>query len=374
MEVCLSHMTALHWLLRNFNPRESGERPNRVRALPASAPDAALANEIRTYIGSSLPERVRRNETGFQRVAEGGSGAGGETIEEGPELLEVIVSRREGRRSSCGVISHLCTSDNLPAGSFISLKMRACDIWVTSPELTFLHLSVPLDVVGAAYVGMALCSRYRIDELDVSGVVLRDAWDSPLTSVKRINSYLSRASGVRGVERARRALAYVRDGALSPPEGGIALAAELPPLLGGYSLGKVSLNQAIRAYSGVDERGRPQYVTRYPDVVIRSIDGRGRARMAGIDYDPLVTHGGEMHRQFDLERGNQITAARRLDHFTFTGQQNGSYRSFADSMDQVRRALGQRRFPREQEGEMAHRVDLARRDLWERCLHGGIVL
>lgn len=374
MDVCLSHMTALHWLLRNFNPRDSGERPNRVKALPASAPDAALANEIRSYIGSSLPERASRSGTGRQTKGDGENGAGPEDVEEGPELLEVIVSRRSGRRSSSGVTSHLCTSDNFPAGSFISLKMRACDIWITSPELTFLHLSTSLDVVGAAYVGMALCSRYRIEELDASGVVIRDAWDSPLTSVKRIKSYLSRASGVRGVERARRALAYVRDGALSPPEGGIALAAELPPLLGGYSLGEVSLNQAIRAYSGVDARGRPKYVTRYPDVVIRSVDGRGRARMAGIDYDPLITHGGEIHRQLDLERGNQITAARKLDHFTFTGQQSGSYRSFADSMDQVRRALGQRRLPREQEGEMARRVDLARRDLWERCLHGGIVL
>lgn len=371
MDVCLSHMTALHWLLRNFNPRDEDERPSRARVLPASAPDATLAAEIRSYIGSSLPERVGSSNGGRRCIDEGEGGD--ESEDEGPELLDVLVSRRSGRRSSCGVTSHLCSS-SLPPGSFVSLRMRALDMWVTSPELTFLHLAVSLDVAGAAYVGMALCSRYRIDELDSSGVVIRGAWDSPLTSVRRIGRYLSRASGVRGVERARRALAYVRDGALSPPEGGIALAAEFPPLLGGYSLGEVSLNQPIRAYSGVNAKGDPQYVTRYPDVVIRSTDSRGRSRMAGIDYDPLLTHGGEAHRRFDLERGNQITAARVLDHFTFTGEQSGKYEAFASSMDQVRRVLGQRRLPREREGDMARRVDLARRDVWDRFLHGGFVL
>lgn len=352
MDVCLSHMTALHWLLRNFNLRRSGERPSRASALPARAPDARMAEELRSYIGSSLPE--------------GGAG-------EGPVPLEVLVSRRLGRRSSRGVVSHLCTS-RLPAGSFVCLRMRALDVWVTSPELTFLQLAAELDVARAAYVGMALCSRFRIDELDASGVVRRELGDSPLTTVSRVRGYLDRAAGVRGVGRARRALEHVRDGALSPPEAGIALAAGLPPLLGGHSLGDVFLNQAIRVYAGRGADGGERYVTRYPDVLIRSVDGRGRPRVAGIDYDPLLTHGGEVRRRLDLERSNQIVATRRIDHFTFTGAQHDSYDAFASSMDQVRRALGRRRTPREREGDLARRADLARRDLWESCVHGGFVL
>lgn len=352
MDVCLSHMTALRWLLRNFNPRGASERPSRALTLPARAPDARMADEIRAYVGSSLPE----------------------DDDEGRPNIDVLVSCREGRRSAGELSAHLCSS-GLPAGSFVSLRMRALDIWVTSPELTFLQLAQVLDVVGAAYVGMALCSSYRIDELDSSGVVRRDAdGDDPLTSVARIGRYLDRASGVRGATMARRALKHVRDGACSPPEGGIALAAELPPLLGGYSLGKVTLNQGMRAYAGVDGAGRAKYVTRYPDVLICSTDSRKRARAAGIDYDPLLTHGHEIRRQLDLDRGNQITAARRLDHFTFTDRQTSDYDSFAASMEQVRRALGARRTPRKTTGDMARRVDLARRDLWERCLHGGIRL
>lgn len=351
MDVCLSHMTALHWLLRNFNPRRRGERPSRALAIPTRAPDARLAEEIYSYIGSSLPE-----------------------AREGYPPLDVLVSRRSGRRSSNAVVSHLCVSD-LPEGSFVSLGMRALDIWVTSPELTFLQLAETLGVVGTAYVGMALCSDFRLDAFDASGVVRRSReGDVPLTSVARIGRYLARSSGVRGVALARRALRYVRDGAYSPPEGGIALAAELPPLLGGYSLGEVSLNQGIRAYAGVDDRGAARYVTRYPDVIICSVDGRGRPRAAAIDFDPSVTHGDEIKRQLDLDRGNQITAARRLDHFTFTGRQADDYDAFAASMDQVRRALGVRRTPRDRTGRAALRVDLARRDLWESCLHGGILL
>lgn len=351
MEVCLSHSTALHWLLRNFSLRSRGDRPSRAFALPQSASDVRAAEDVLAVVGASLPE-----------PADGGQ-----------VKLDVLVSARSGRHRSPLVKAHLCGSI-LPAGSFVPMGFRGHDLWISSPELTFLQLSAELDVVAAAYVGMALCSSFRIEELDVAGVVRRDRSDEPLTSTRRIASYLRRASGVRGVERARRALEYVRDGALSPPEAGIGLCAELPPRLGGFSLGEVSLNRPVRAYSGSTDRRDGAYVTRYPDVVITSEDGRGNVRMAGIDHDPTLTHGGELRRRMDLERGNQIAACRQIEHFTFTNAQTSDYGSFLASMDQVRLALGRRRTPRERTGEAARKVDLERRDVWERFVHGSFVL
>lgn len=347
MKVCLSHMTALHWLLRHFNPRQRGDRASRATTVPSCAPGIAEAQEIRQVIGASLP-----------------AGKDG-----GEPPIDVVVSRREGRSSSAEVTSHLCSS-RLPAGSFVPLHIRGFDLWVTSPELTFVHLAGELDVAGAAYVGMALCSGFRLEELDVSGTVRRRPPDEPLTTVSRIGAFLRRAGNLRGVAKARRALKYVRDGALSPPEAGIALVAEMRPALGGYSLGEVSLNEGFRVYAGLSPAGKPVFSTRYPDVVIRHRDDQGNLRLLGIDHDPTLTHGGELRRSLDLERGNQLESCRRLVHFTFTNLQTSDYSAFASSMDQVRRALGKRREPREEQGELARRIDCERRDLWERFVHG----
>ncbi|WP_455136992.1 hypothetical protein [Thermophilibacter sp.] len=192
MDACLSHMTALHWLLRNFNLRSRGDRPSRASALPSHAPDTEEAQDIYRAIGGSLPQD-----------ADGAY-----------PKLDVLVSRRGGRRMSSCVRSHLCSA-KLPAGSFVPMGIRGFDLWITSPELTFLQLAAELDVVAAAYVGMALCSSFRIDSFDTSGVVRRRAPDEPLTSVKRIAAYLRRAAGVRGVERASRARARARRGAVA---------------------------------------------------------------------------------------------------------------------------------------------------------------
>lgn len=347
MEVCLSHMTALRWLARNFNPRPAGRRKSRVRLAPEQAPDAELARELRSILGSSLPDAV----------------------EGGPPAIDVLVSSEAGRRAGRGVTCHLCSS-SLPSGSFVSAGRRSVDLWVTSPELTYVQLAAQLDVLATAFVGTVLCSDFRVDEFEEAGVVRRSPHDEPLTSVARISAYLDRVPGLRGVDKARRALAFVRDGALSPPEAGLALAALLPPHLGGFSLGDVTLNEGIRAYAGVDARGEPRHVMRYPDIVIRAKDGRGNARMAGIDYDPQATHGGEMKRAFDIERRNQIGAARRLDHFTFSVYQVSDYDRYVAAMDQVRRALGGRRSPRSTVGRQAMRADQARRDLWDRFVRG----
>lgn len=229
MKVCLSHMTALHWLLRHFNPRQRGDRASRATTVPSCAPGIAEAQEIRQVIGASLP-----------------AGKDG-----GEPPIDVVVSRREGRRSSAEVTSHLCSS-RLPAGSFVPLH----------------------------------------------------------------------------------------------------------------------LNEGFRVYAGLSPAGKPVFSTRYPDVVIRHRDDQGNLRLLGIDHDPTLTHGGELRRSLDLERGNQLESCRRLVHFTFTNLQTSDYSAFASSMDQVRRALGKRREPREEQGELARRIDCERRDLWERFVHG----
>ncbi len=322
MEVCISHRTAVRWLLRNPNARD---RPDATEASAASpsVPEVAPGFEETRDLLDALASYLRVDD-------------------QGERVIDVLVSRADGRRDHRGVTCHVCTSE-LPQGSVLSMGRRGYSLLVTSPELTFLQIAATEDMRIAAYVGMALCSSYRIDEFESSGLADRAHGDAPLTSVTQITAYLRRVNGVHGVRAAWKALAYVRDGALSPPEGAIGVVAALPYALGGYACRDVSMNRGIRVFAGLDASGRRRYTMRYPDVSIVSRDARGVRRIVGIDYDPEITHGGEAKRANDVERGNQINGSRKITHFTFTERQRSSYSQWISSMEQVRIALGRRR-------------------------------
>ena len=210
MTTCVSHWTALRWHLRQ--PCWQGSEPTNVESIPIpdDAPNAAEVADLLRALGSCLPE-----------------------IEGQTPQIDVLVAKSEGRRATHGITCHTC-STQLPKGSIQRSGLRGYDILVTSPELTFVQIVATEDMRVAAYVGMALCFSFRIDEFEESGLARREAPEGPLTSTKIIAAFLRRAKGLYGVDKARDALRYVRDGALSPPEGGIALLSMLKPRLGGF--------------------------------------------------------------------------------------------------------------------------------------------
>lgn len=196
MALCISHWTALRWLLRNFASRHDGSDSEGPRPLLSGAPRAEEVREALDYLALRLPLD---------------DGAG--------RAIDVLVAERGLRRGREGLRCHLCSGE-LPRGSVIPAGIRGYDLMVTSPELTFVQIAAVEDVRVAAYAGMALCSGYRLDEFEDSGLADRADFDEPLTSVGAIAAFLRRAKRLRGVRAAERALAFVRDGALSPPEGG----------------------------------------------------------------------------------------------------------------------------------------------------------
>lgn len=317
MTTCISHWTALHWHLRWFC--WTGAALGDVARLPGVGPSAAEVRDVMRALGPYLPD-----------------------VEGRLPAIDVLTSAAGGRREILGVRCHVCES-RLPSGSIQATGLRGYGIVATSPELTFVQIAASEDVRVAAYVGMALCSSFRIDEFAPGGVEKRRDPDEPLTSVKKIAAYLRRAKGVYGVDAARRALAYVRDGALSPPEGGIALLSILPCRQGGFAWKDVRLNTAVRVFDRLDAYGERRYITRYPDVVVVARTSDGGRRVVGIDYDPEVTHGEEARRRSDVERGNQIGGVRRITHFTFTDEERTSFGAWRSSMERVRLALGKRK-------------------------------
>lgn len=321
MRICISHQTALSFLLRMRNPRAHESRPCRARAIPASVPSDADASWLLRVLEHDLPEEH--------------------------DKLDLLVSSQAGRHETALVRPHLCTAQ-LPEGSFVATVLYGTEVHFSAPELIFLQMAEVLDPVGLIYVGYALCSDFRLDDLEQSGVVIRrDGGDEPLTTPERIHAFLGRLPpGTRNLSKALRALEHVRDGARSPMEAGIAMCINLPVRLGGHAIGDVRLNPELRVYDGLDRNGEPRYVTRYPDILVSARDRDGAVRQVDVEYSPLITHGSAERALSDAERGNLLSAVDALNVITITKAQVQSHRQFTRDLDRIRRALKQRRKPR----------------------------
>lgn len=214
MNICLSHDAAFRWLVRNRNPRITGNR-NTARVLPCTSPFVSESRTLRSLLG----------------------------IEDGK--LEVLVRTSAGRRDGDCLRSHYSGSA-YPAGSFVKVPVEGFGaVCCSSPELTFLQIAVKHTLLETVYMGYALCSSYRIDANAENGIALREGDDEPLTSAARIGQYLAKVDGAYGTAKARRALAYVRDGSISPTESAMAMALSMPRRFGGFAAGDVVLGENV---------------------------------------------------------------------------------------------------------------------------------
>lgn len=214
MNICLSHDAAFRWLVRNRNPRITGNRTT-ARVLPCTSPFVSESKTLRSLLG----------------------------IEDGK--LEVLVRTSAGRRDGDCLRSHYSGSV-YPAGSFVKVPVEGFGaVCCSSPELTFLQIAVKHTLLETVYMGYALCSSYRIDADAENGITLREGDDEPLTSAARIGQYLAKVDGAYGTAKARRALAYVRDGSISPTESAMAMALSMPRRFGGFAAGDVVLGENV---------------------------------------------------------------------------------------------------------------------------------
>lgn len=112
-------------------------------------------------------------------------------------------------------------------------------LYVCPPELVFLQLASLLVMEKQIKLGFELCGCYRFGP---EGVEYNC---DPLTSRREIQRSLNRRSRVVGLQNARRALEYVRDGSNSPRETALAMLLGLPYRLGGASFGMPLMNHPI---------------------------------------------------------------------------------------------------------------------------------
>ena len=214
------------------------------------------------------------------------------------DRLHACVSRQAGRRFVSGATCHLMTG-SYPMGSFFEIGEG---VLVVSPELAFIQMSRVLDRDLLIAYGYELCGYYA------RGRVAHTFYSCPaLTSVARILRYLSRLEELRlsrgegmpwGLERAREALAYVRNGSASPEESVTSMVLTMPRRLGGYGLSAGSLNARVRLSPAAAELfGIDEFV----------------CDICWVERRQVVEFQGAQHKQrsrrsYDMRKGNVLSA------------------------------------------------------------------
>ena len=178
--------------------------------------------------------------------------------------LHIIVPAQGGRRnvrmSNVVVHEQFC---NMPAQSIIWLNERSS---MVCPELLFLQMACSFTLPRLVMLGYELCGHFsRSPSAPLEGPVITDV--PAATTTERLADYLGMLRHVPGIGKARKALNYIADHALSAPEAVLGTIYSLPPLEGGYGMGPVTLNERVPTSDEAQEEPKANDVqARYPDL------------------------------------------------------------------------------------------------------------
>lgn len=152
--------------------------------------------------------------------------------------LHTLVFNADSRRRSSSHVPHVWGGP-IPDGSFYDLGN---EVFVAAPEFIFLVAASFLGNASLVALGCELCGLYAFDQAAKRGFRKRTA---PLSTIDRLQHYLSDAEGCRGRAPALAALKHVVENSASPMETFDVLALCLPYRLGGYNLPKPAMNYEV---------------------------------------------------------------------------------------------------------------------------------
>lgn len=162
--------------------------------------------------------------------------------------LSLLVTERARRRETKLARFRCMHLDALPKGSLVhamrlelSDAAAPVDVLASSPAFCFLQLASGADMLGLAKLGFELCGEYAIDERASKGFVKRPA----VTDAEQLSAFVDACPGLTGAKPARRIAQHVLDGAKTPDDAAIALAASLPRSLGGMGVPAPLLGQTL---------------------------------------------------------------------------------------------------------------------------------
>jgi len=229
--------------------------------------------------------------------------------------LNITVNSRDLRRPSQAIKPHV-SEEPFPSGAITD---TGTGLLVSSPELCFLQMATELSLVELIELGYELCGSYSLygpgypntpvspgtqtSPVQASHTQNKQEEDGfysrpPLTSVKKLRSFLAKAKGSKGARKATRALKYIADDSASPMETILAILLTLPYHMGGYGLPMPILNHRIKMTRAAKQTSDRAYYL---------CDFYWALKNVAVEYDSTSHHGTIIRIAADSTRRNSLT-------------------------------------------------------------------
>lgn len=182
----------------------------------------------------------------------------------------------------------------IPSSAFVN---AGDGVFVASPELCLLIEARTAAFANLVETGYEFCGSYRLAALSDAGMLSDQL---PLTSTSKLQSFLSRARNLNGVDAARKAVPHILPNSESPKESQLSILSSFPGRLGGYGFPQPTLNHPVR----ISEKARGRSVGRtcrcdlfWPDAKL------------DVEYDSRLHHAGETEQEKDSARRTALAYA-----------------------------------------------------------------
>lgn len=206
-------------------------------------------------------------------------------IDEKP--VSILVSCKANMRKSQNLSPRIWSGKH-PSRSFYKI---AQDLYISTPEATFLQLGKELSLIQLITIGYELCGSYGLSAQSSSGFLRRE----PRSNPQLIERYLEKCEGIHGVKAAKRASNYLVKGSASPMESLLSMLLCLPPSLGGFGLPRPELNCPIETNEG--------------SVAMRRCDLCWPDQQFALEYDSDTFHSDESKLHLDSSRRSALEKA-----------------------------------------------------------------
>lgn len=193
--------------------------------------------------------------------------------------LHFVTTKKTGRIRLQNMRCHLFAGE-LPANAVVWLDECSS---MSGPEYLFVQMAESLSIPELVLLGYELCGNFtRSKDGSIRGSVTDGI--CPATSVAELYGFVWSVDKLPGIIRAREAVQYISNHAVSVPEAILATMYSLPPVESGYGMGPVTLNQRVSVadddddYADSPKEKRKLPRVRYPDLMFSFAP-------VGINYD-----------------------------------------------------------------------------------------
>lgn len=207
------------------------------------------------------------------------------SIDEKP--VSILVSCKANMRKSQNLSPRIWSGKH-PSRSFYKI---AQDLYISTPEATFLQLGKESSLIQLITIGYELCGSYGLSAQSDSGFLRRE----PRSNPQLIERYLEKCDGIHGVKAAKRASSYIAKGSASPMESLLSMLLCLPPSLGGFGLPCPELNFPIETNEG--------------GIVMRRCDLYWPDQRFALEYDSDTFHSDASKLHLDSSKRSTLEKA-----------------------------------------------------------------